>query len=266
MFLHLFSEVPLLFLLQAGFTVWMLVDCYRRGADTFWFFIILFFPALGPLVYFFVVKVHDFRGWSGPGFLSFQRRPSMEEVRYQVANAPTLANRLLLAELLIAQGEHAEAVEYLEAILPQEPDHCQTLYLLAVCRMELGHPELAVPALEKVIARDRQWSNYRAWYLLRKARAEAGDPEGAVQTCRELVRNSPTLEHKCSLAEQLSEAGQFEQALEVLDAALEEYRFAPSAIRRRNSRWASQARRLQKRIGQQSSAAQLPSNKARPLS
>ncbi len=258
MFFSLFREIPFLFLLQGAFTIWMLVDCYRRGAEIFWFWIIFFFPGIGPWVYFFVIKVHDFREGNGLNFWPFQRRPAIEAVRYQVGQSPTLANRLLLAELLVARGEHAEACQYLEANLPQEPDHCQTLHLLATCHIELGHPELAVPLLQRVIARDRQWSNYRAWHTLRKAYVESGDMEGAVQTCHELVKNSPTLQHKCVLAEQLLESGQSDQALQVLDNALEDYHYAPGPIRRRNRRWASQARKLQKRIAHQASSTGKP--------
>jgi len=250
-FLPFFSEMPLLFLLQGAFTIWMLVDCYRRGAELFWLWIILIFQPLGSWIYFFVVKIHDFGEWHGLNFWPFQHRPSLEAIRYQVAQSPTLANRLLLAERLIAQGDHAEAIPHLEATLPQEPDHCQTLYLLATCHTELEHPELAVPLLEKVIARDRQWSNYRAWYLLRIARVESGDLPGAVKTCKDLVRNSPTLRHQCILAEQTLEAGDAEQALRVLEKGLEDYHYAPGLIRRRNRRWAGEARRLQKRIAQQ---------------
>jgi phosphoglycerol transferase MdoB-like AlkP superfamily enzyme len=54
---------PLFSLLQTAFMVWMLVDAYRRGAEWFWFFVILFVPAVGSWVYFFAVKLPsgDFR-------------------------------------------------------------------------------------------------------------------------------------------------------------------------------------------------------------
>jgi hypothetical protein len=254
-YLPFLRELPFVYLLQGAFTIWMLVDCYRRGAEVFWFWIILMVPGFGSWVYFFVIKIHDFQDWNRSGLGLLQRRPSLESLRYQVSQAPTLANRLLLAERLIGQGDHAEAVAHLEAILPQEPDHCQTLYLLAVCQIELGHPQQAVPLLEKNIARDRRWSNYLAWHLLRKARVESGDLPGAVKTCEQLVKNSPTLEHQCVLAEQLADSGDTGQAQRILEKGLEEYYYAPGQIRRRNRRWASQARRLQKRI-----AAQTPSD------
>ncbi len=50
--------MPILFLLKIAFSLWMLTDAIKRGAPTWWYFL-LFFP-LGAVAYFLVVKVHDF--------------------------------------------------------------------------------------------------------------------------------------------------------------------------------------------------------------
>lgn len=44
-----------------AFSLWMIVDAYRRGASQFWYPIILI--PFGAWVYFFMVKIDDF-GWS----------------------------------------------------------------------------------------------------------------------------------------------------------------------------------------------------------
>lgn len=125
-------------LLQGGLTLWMLVDAHRRGAETYWWFVILIFQPLGPWLYFFIVKAGDFQGFKG---WSWQRRPSLDELRYQASHAPTLASHLALAERLVEARQHVEAVTHLESALAREPEHCQVLYLLAVCHTEQGHPE-----------------------------------------------------------------------------------------------------------------------------
>jgi ABC-type antimicrobial peptide transport system permease subunit len=53
---------PYVSLAQTVFMVWMLVDAYRRQVEYYWFFIILFVPALGSWAYFFAVKIGDFQG------------------------------------------------------------------------------------------------------------------------------------------------------------------------------------------------------------
>lgn len=246
LFRFLFDH-PLVSLAQTAFTVWMLVDSYRRRAEYFWFFVILWLQPVGPWVYFFVVVARDFSGVRGLTAWSFgPRRPSLAELRYRAEHTPTLATHLELAQRLIERGEHADAVPHLEAALAQEPDHCQVLYSLAVCRRALGRPEEAAPLLERINARDRTWSDYSAWRLLAEVRGDTGDGAGALSCCRELVRLAPTLRHQCLLAENLLRADHSAEAGKVLDEALDSYRYAPGIARRRNRRWVREARRLRR--------------------
>lgn len=229
-----------------AFSLWMLYDAYHRRAEPFWYWVILLAQPLGAIAYFCTHKLPELGGASwwplGP------RRPSLEELRYRAEQLPTLATRLELAEGLIEHGHHAEAIAPLEAALKAEPDHCRVLFLLALCHTEQGHPERALPLLDRVMARDRAWSDYRAWRLLVAARAQHGDSLGALAACRDLVRLSPTLEHQCLLVERLLADGLTDEAHTVLETSLEEHRYAPAPVRRRNRRWASHARHLRKRI------------------
>jgi hypothetical protein len=245
---RLFLEYPLLSLAQTAFMVWMLIDAYRRRAEGFWFWVILFLPGLGAWVYFFAVVLRDLRGPNLGGL--FQRRASLEELRYRAEHLPTLVSHLELAERLIEQGQHAEALPHLQAAQKMEPEHPRPLFALALCHKEQGHPDLAVPLLEGLLARDPRWHNYAAWYLLVESRAAAGDAAGAVASCRELARLAPTLEHHCLLADHLLRAGQAGEADRLLEASLRDHDYAPGPIRRRNSRWASEARRLRKRAAE----------------
>ncbi len=121
--LEIFGHYPLVSLLQTAFMVWMLVDCYRRGADWYWYWVIFFLPVIGSWVYFFAVKVPagDFRNLSLGG--AFRRGPSLDQLRYLADQTPTLINHLTLAQRLIEVGQPAEAVPHLEAVLKTEPDH-----------------------------------------------------------------------------------------------------------------------------------------------
>lgn len=239
-------ESPILYGLQAALTIWMLVDAHRRGAEMYWWWIILILQPFGPWAYFVIVKAADFQGFKG---WTWQRRPSLDELRYQANHAPTLTSHLALAERLVERGEHAEALSHLESALTREPEHCQVLYLLAVCHVEQGLPDKALPLLEMIVHRDRCWSDYAAWRLLIRARKEAEDRAGALNACRELSRLSPTLQHRCILAEHLLEEGHDEEARHLLEQALDDYHYSHSPIRRRNRPWAGQAKRLLKRVG-----------------
>jgi hypothetical protein len=236
----------LLYLAQAGFTIWMLIDAGRRHTEVYWFWIVLVAQPVGPWIYFFLVKWHDFHLFSG--WPALQQRVSLDELRYQADHVPTLANHLALAERLLERKAYAEALPHLEAARALEPEHCQVLYGLAVCAKEQGQPAQALPLLEQILARDRRWSDYAAWRMLITVRSQTGDPSGALSKARDLARLSPTLQHQCLLAERLLDEKMPEEAETVLVQALETHRFAPTPSRRRNRRWASQARSLLKRV------------------
>ncbi len=176
------------------------------------------------------------------------RKPSLEELRYRAEQTPTLATHLALAEGLIERGRHNDAIAPLEEARKVEAEHCQVLYYLALCQTEQGHPETALPLLEKIRARDRAWADYAAWRLLVAAKAQGGDSAGALAVCRDLVRLAPTLQHRCLLVERLHAEGLSEEAWSVLQESLEAHRYAPAPVRRLNRRWASHARRLQKKL------------------
>ncbi len=253
LFWQLFEDSPLVlqgvYLLQVAFTVWMAVDAYHRGGEQFWVWIIIVFQPLGPWIYFFAVKV---RSLSIPGLSlrsrapgeGWERKLSLDELRYRVDRSPTVANRLALAHRLMDRHMHEDAIPHLEAILQIEPGYCQALHSLAECRIATGEPTHAVTALEKLIQRDRRWSHYRAWRTLIAAHTARKEPGDALQACRELEKQLPTLENKCLLAEHLLDNGLKPEAAQLLDQALEDLHYAPWGTRLRNWRWSREARRL----------------------
>src|SRR2546425_5513101 len=187
-FWNLFSDAPLvlqvLTVLQLAFTIWMMVDAYHRHVDPFWYWIILLFQPIGAWVYFFAVKYRTLRlpGMHGS---HRERKLSLEELRYQVERAPTVANRLALAQRLIDKAAHADAIPHLEAVLAVEPEYCSALHALAVCRIATGNTEHAVLLLDRLIHRDDRWENYCAWRSLIDVHLTRGQPADALNACRE---------------------------------------------------------------------------------
>jgi hypothetical protein len=247
-FWDLFGDAPLVVkgisLLQLAFTIWMLVDAYQRHVEPFWFWVILLFQPLGAWIYFFAVKFRTLRPPGRRLAFSWERKQSLDELRYRVERGPTVANRLALAERLMEKGVHADAIPHLEAVLAIEPDYCAVLHALAECRLATGAAEQAVAPLQKLIDRDHRWEHYRAWRTLIDVHLARGQPADALKACRAFEKGLPTLENKCLLAEHLLDNGIPAEAVQLLDQALEDYHFAPWSARWRNWRWAREARRL----------------------
>src|ERR1022692_3059504 len=97
--------------LQLAFTLGMLLHAYRGGADLFWYFVIFFFQPFGAWIYLFVVFLPGFRlGIGGHARGGWQRRLSLDELRYRAERAPTVNNRTALAQGLMEKGRHADAI------------------------------------------------------------------------------------------------------------------------------------------------------------
>jgi hypothetical protein len=231
------------FYAQTLFTIAMLVHVYRFHSEQFWYFVILFLQPFGAWVYFFVVVVRGFRvgGSSGP---LWQKRLTLDELRYHADRMPTVNNRLALAEGLMAKGKHAEALPILEAVLAADQIHCQAMHDLALCQLACDAPEQAVAMLQRLLQRDYRWSYYRAWRTLIDAQSACEKPAEALKACRELAKMVPTLENKCLLAEHLLDNKLAPEAIEVLDQALEDHAYTPLSKRLKNWRWSRQAQQL----------------------
>jgi hypothetical protein len=247
-FTELFADAPYLAqalsLLQLALTVWMMVDAYHRRVESFWYCIIILFQPIGAWAYFFIFKFRAPR--LAPIRLARpeERRMSLHQLRYHVERAPTVANRLALAERLMENGEHLVAIPLLEAALALEPDYLAVLHALAKCQLATNHVEQARVSLEKLLQRDPRWRHYLAWRTLIEVHQARGSPADALEALRELAKRLPTIENKCRLAEHLLiNSGRFE-AMQILDDALQEHRFSPWGARWHNRRWARLARRL----------------------
>lgn len=242
--------VQFLMLLQLAFTVWMLVDAYRRGVEYFWYYLIFFFQPVGAWAYFFIFKMKDLPSIPGLSqWMARRSRPSLDELKFRVKQVPTFANQLELAERLMEQGSHADAIPLLEAALKREPQHGQVLFDLAKCHRACGQQANAIPYLKRIIDKDRQWSEYAAWRLLIQCQNDLGDGMEALATARELAQLTQTLKYRCLLGEHLIACGKTDEAREELNNALTEHQFTPGPIRRRNSAWATHAGKLLKQIG-----------------
>lgn len=233
-----------IYALHMAFTAAMLIHVYRSGAEQFWYLIILFLQPIGAWVYFALVVVRNIRfGGMSTGPL-WQRKLSLDELRYHAERMPTVNNRIAFAQGLMAKGKHADAIPLLQEVLAADQIHCQAMHDLAVCHLVCHEPQQAVALLQRLMERDYRWSYYRAWRTLIDAQVACLRPDEALKACRELAKMVPTLENKCLLAEHLLDGNLQSEAIEVLDQALEDHSYMPFGKRLKNWRWARYAQRL----------------------
>jgi hypothetical protein len=223
----------ILYLLQAAFTIWMLVDAIQRRPPYYWY-IVVFVP-FGPFVYFFAFKLRDYDlGWLRGIFTGPERQPSLEELLERLRRTPSYANRIAYANALYDAGRYAEAVKSFEIILETRGDEPDALYGLGRCRIELGEAERAIEPLSRLIAKNRAYRDYAACLDLADAYAKAGQDDDAVDLLEGLVRTSPRVLHCLALARLLVELGRVEEAQTVLGRGIDEYESSPPSIKKRD--------------------------------
>ncbi len=239
--------MTILYLLQAAFTIWMLVDALRRRPIIYWY-VIIFLP-FGPFVYFFAFKIHDYDlGWLGRIVRPAPPAPSLAELRERVRQSPSLANRMRLANALHDAGDYAEAAATFETILESRGDEPDALYGLGRCKMELGEPEAAVLLLSKLVEKNRAYRDYAGCLELAEALTKAGHDDEAIELLEGVLRSSPRPQHAVPLAKHLIAVTRIERAQQVLREAVADHERSSGAIQRRDRDAAREAATLLKSI------------------
>lgn len=240
-FTDLLWHYPILSAIQSVFTIVMLIDAYRRGAEVWWYYVIIFMPLLGSWAYFFAVFLPRF-DWKMPTL--WERKTPVEELRYRAETSPTFANDFALGQRLVELRRYDEAIVPLEAARKREPNHAPVCFLLARCLYETERSADALPYVRAILDREPRWEDYSAWRLLIQIQEDLRLDDDAIETARQLVKLSPRMEHKVLLARQLARQDHDGEARLVLENALQEQQFVTGAARRMNRRWVKEARKL----------------------
>jgi hypothetical protein len=235
--------IPILLL---AFKIWMAIDAGRKRQPYYWFMIIFFVP-FGDVVYFFVVKVDDFR-WHKIAVL-FRTPPTIDELRYRYRTTRSIHNRIALARGLAGASQHAEAVVKFEGICADRPDEPDALWGIGTSRAALGDLGAARAALTRLLATAPSYNDWGAWATLAGVQHDEGMDAEALETLRTLVRKCTRADHQLVLAEALIASGRREEAAELLGQIIEDHRHAPDYVRRRNGPSVRRARRIREDIG-----------------
>lgn len=229
------TAVQALYLIQTAFTIWMMVDCFRRGGAAYWYLIM--WAPFGPLVYFLAVKIHDFDLRPLRRLVGLDRPPSTATLRYRLQETDSLANKLTLAQALVEASEAPdEAAALFRDVLRRDPQDKRALHGLARAQLVQGERAGALETLDGLVARAPAFSDGEALRQRADLLWEEGRRDEAVGELERLVRQYGKLSFHVALAQRLIEAERAEQAKQLLDEALEGYRHAPRYIQRRDAR------------------------------
>jgi hypothetical protein len=235
--------MPLLYLVQSAFTIWMMVDCYQRGAPAYWY-MMLWVP-FGPLVYFFAVKVHDYDLAPLKRLAGVGRPPTVEKLRWELKETASVANQLALALALVEAGEApAEAVTLFADVLRRDEGNRRARLGLARAQASNAQPEAAIATLDELVAVEPGFADGAAMKMRADLLWDGQHRDEALGDLERLARTSGRMDYRVALARRLHESGRQADARAALTDALESYRHSPRFIQRRDARARREANAL----------------------
>jgi hypothetical protein len=231
----------ILYVLGMAFTLWMAVECVRRGQAGSWLWVILFFPTVGAAVYFF----SEYLGPQGFRFRG-SRRASKRELDHASAEVRRLDNSeswTNYAQALRSRRQTRESLDAARKAVDRDGDNRRALYELGLAEMSCEMYREAVVSLSKLVQLDPGHDSGEAKYALGVAYERSGDKESARRTLEQLARTTSLPKVLYSLATLQAEAGDHAAARGTLQRIIEESEYVPSFHRREVRPWVRRARK-----------------------
>jgi hypothetical protein len=229
------------YLLGTAFTLWMAVECVRRGQASPWLWVILVFPAIGAAVYFFaeVFRPHAFFT-RGPRPASGREIARLESEVRRLDNGDAWTN---YAHALRSRKRFVEALEAAESACARDGKSLRALYELGLAQMGCGKFAEAAESLARVVEEAPGHDSGDARYALGIAYEKSGDKERALRTLESLSRTTSLPKVLFELASLQAEAGKADEARESLQRIIDEAEYVPSYHEREVRPWVRKARK-----------------------
>ena len=226
-----------------------LIHFFRRRPDGFWFFVILFFGALGALVYFIAEVVPDF-DLLRAHFRRAGRKRRLKELEVLVEENSAVGNLEELADVSLEEGQYARARELYDRLLASSrPTSVDPYYRRGLAALALGDAKAAVADFERVVSEEPKYDLYRASGLLASAYALAGHPERADAQFKAATEISTLSETYYNYATFLAAENRTDEARQWAQRILDKKKTMPRFAQRRERPWFQKAKALLKKLG-----------------
>jgi hypothetical protein len=239
----------LLSILDIAIAVFFAVHAVRTGRNMFWLLVLLMFPFLGSLIYFFAEFLPELRH-SRTGRRSARAVKAivdpdraLREAELAFERTPTADNRSRLAEALLARGDFDAAIEHYAACA-SGPYAKDAKFRRGLARAQIagGRHADAARTLQALFADDPQQAAGEPSLWLAQALADAGDEAGALGAFERARDAHNTTETRCAYGLFLVRLGRDEQARPLLESVVHDAHTGTSYSRSLNRDAIEQAR------------------------
>ncbi len=233
--------------LLMAFNLWMIIDALRRR-EWVWAIIMLIFPGISTLWYFFYMfrgPATATRGFELPGA---HERHRIKELQAQIHHLDKAHHYYQLGDVYFQQGKLDKAEAAYRAALLRDGQDLDTQAHLGQCLLRLKRPAEAKPLLQAVLRENPKHDyNYTAMAYA-ETLAALGETEDALKSWQYVVANNSYPRAKVQLAELYLAKHQAALARAELKDVLAEDPHAPAYQRRRDRVWVSRAKSLIRKL------------------
>jgi hypothetical protein len=238
-----------LFLLLGAFQLWMLIDAVRRK-EWMWFFLMLVFPGLCTLWYFFSVyrsspSVTLTQGFELPGAHDRRR---IKELQAQIHHLDKAYHYSQLADIYFQQGKLAKAETCYRAALERDSSDLAPRAHLGQCLLRLKRPAEARPLLEGVIAENPKHDYGYTMMALAETLTALGETDAALNLWLQVKQGHTYPRAQVQLAEIYLAKNQPDLARAELQDVISDDLHAPAFQRKRDRVWFRRAKSLLRKI------------------
>jgi hypothetical protein len=219
------------------------VHVVRTGRDTYWLYLIIILQPLGAIIYLLAIIVPDFMSGRGTrlgraAMKAIDPTRAYREAKLLADDAPTVYNRMQLAEAAAALGNYEEAAHLYRLCMDGVHSEDPVLMLrYAECLIELKRNTDALDMLEKLGNLGESARTPQAALLLARAHEGLGDWAAADRAYAWAAERVVGIEGLARYAAFLSAQGRRHEADDQMALLEKRYARVPRAFRKEAGAW-----------------------------
>ncbi len=228
-----------------AFSIWMAVDCWQRGREGYWIWIILVFQPLGAVIYFFT------QYWDGSRleyglWQRFTIGSRIREVQARAHHLDTSAAFEELGDLNSNAGKWTDAEAAYRAALARDAGNLDAKVRLGYALLAMDRADEAWTLLGPVYVKQPDFDDDKLNRHLARCQAMRRNFVDARNLYEYFLRRHSYTEVQLEYAQVLLKAGETAAGRKALEELIHDAEHAPKFARRRDRRWVREARRLLK--------------------
>lgn len=234
-------------LVPLAFQLWMLIDAVRRQ-EWLWVLLIVLFPLLNAILYFFMVYRAQPRVTAGFELPMTHDRNRVKELQTQIHLLDKAHHHAELGDIYFQQGKLEQAEVHYRAALQRDAADPDFQAHLGQCLLRKGEVEQAAPLLEAVVRVNPKHDYGHTLMAYAEAVGKLGDDEAAIAAWEQVLQNNSYPRAQVQLAELRMARGETDLARKALADLLAEEKHAASFQQKRDKTWFKRARHLLRQI------------------